>query len=100
MADNVTRPSQKPLWGWEQGADGTIVPTNVKAGDKAPEFGGPVKTEVEPRGNGGGSDTIKDLKAKLDEKGIEYKATASKAELQALLDGAGKSDEKKDEVTL
>lgn len=33
--------------------------------------------------------TAKELKAKLDELGIKYKSNDSKAELQALLDGAG-----------
>lgn len=33
--------------------------------------------------------TVVELKAALEEKGIEYSATAKKAELQALLDGAG-----------
>lgn len=32
--------------------------------------------------------TTKEIKAKLDELGIEYKSSASKAELLALLDGA------------
>lgn len=32
--------------------------------------------------------TANELKAALDEKGIEYKTNASKADLQALLDGA------------
>lgn len=33
--------------------------------------------------------TSKEIKAKLDELGIEYKSSASKAELLALLDGTG-----------
>ena len=33
--------------------------------------------------------TSKEIKAKLDESGIEYKSSASKAELLALLDGTG-----------
>ena len=33
--------------------------------------------------------TSKEIKAKLDELGIEYKSSASKAELLALLDGIG-----------
>ena len=33
--------------------------------------------------------TTKEIKAKLDESGIEYKSSASEAELLALLDGTG-----------
>ena len=33
--------------------------------------------------------TSKEIKAKLDELGVEYKSSASKAELLALLEGAG-----------
>ena len=33
--------------------------------------------------------TTKEIKAKLDESGIEYKSSASKAELLALLEGTG-----------
>ena len=33
--------------------------------------------------------TSKEIKAKLDELGVEYKSSASKAELLALLDGTG-----------
>lgn len=53
------------------------------------------KPELTIEGTGGGAEdheeelTAKEIKAKLDELGIEYKSRASKSELLDLLEGAG-----------
>ena len=53
----------------------------VAVDDNKPE---PVETEDDKA-----ELTSKEIKAKLDESGIEYKSSASKAELLALLEGTG-----------
>ncbi len=66
---------------------GTVVAGSGEGGEE-PEgetgtTGGEGESDKEPA-----KVTVKDLKAALDEKGVEYPANAKKDELQALLDGA------------
>jgi len=68
----------------------------VTGGSEENETGG--SGESEKTEGGGGEDTpakvtVKDLKAALDDKGIEYPANAKKDELQALLDGASDGED-------
>lgn len=53
-----------------------------------PEFDAAAKPAKTADATGGGKVTAAELKAALDAKGIAYRGNASKAELQALLDGA------------
>ncbi|VVE78176.1 HeH/LEM domain-containing protein [Pandoraea sputorum] len=72
--------------------DGEIYPTTFEAGDECPP-----ELEAGARASGALGDeslapeemTAAQIKAALDAKGVEYKASASKAELLELLNGAG-----------
>ncbi|ASN68632.1 hypothetical protein 3S11_11 [uncultured Caudovirales phage] len=97
--DNVVDPNEKARWGFSAGADGQIQVGPETVG----ETGGveTIRSDVddaEARNNGGGADeatgtaaassdslTKDQIKAQLDAKGIEYSATATKAELLQLL---------------
>lgn len=62
----------------------SVYDKNPDAYELVDEKGKSLGASGEPKGL-----TVVELKAALEEKGIEYSATAKKAELQALLDGAG-----------
>lgn len=62
--------------------NGYIVAVDDKKPEPVFEAGGEIENHNEEL-------TSKEIKAKLDELGVEYKSSASKAELLALLEGTG-----------
>ena len=80
------------LEGPDKGKVVNTAPQPAEGASGKPEGG---TTQNAPEG---GSDdqpklSVKDLKAKLDDAGVEYPANAKKADLQALVDGVGKTDD-------
>ena len=71
--------------------DGDIYPTQFEAGDECPGELEAGARELGALGDDedGGSMTAAQIKEALDAKGIQYKSSASKAELLELLAGAG-----------
>lgn len=81
-------PNEKARWGFAMEGGQIRIGTETVG-----ETGGVASVRSEPgngaaEGNGGGDLRVPELKAKLDEKGIEYPADAKKADLQALLNEA------------
>jgi hypothetical protein len=71
-----------------KGADYLEVHPTTLAGHKAVGWTECAKREAEEPTDGSSPVTAADLKAALTAKGIAFKGNASKADLQALLDGA------------
>jgi hypothetical protein len=67
----------------------------LEGGDKGKVISGGADETDETKGGEGAPAkvTVKDLKAALDDKGVDYPANAKKGELQALLDGPGDGED-------
>lgn len=70
-------------------AQGFVILDEIFRPDGYENPASPALLAANPDANGDGKVTAADLKAALTAKGIAFKANASKADLQALLDAAG-----------